>query len=198
MATNDFRLVILEPKTDSHTALYSECYSFWKTIWSQTLKELVQVEKVYSDAFMSSHKVVALFNKFECIGIGLLHTYDLNNPCHLDHSYFKAFSSKSIQFFKSNFLKIASINHIAIHPDFRKSNGPSVLIETIYKEFLKTDSEALVAYTRNNRKINDIAYQLGAYSIDRDILNHGVSTDIVFFDRENFNFGDQNEKLKTA
>ena len=198
MKVNKLRVFVFCPRKDCDNRLFQLAYSFWKKLWLETYRELVGLDKINSDSFLSSYRVVCVFNDIEVVAIGLIHNFDFSNPLQKELSYFNAFSDKSLDSIFSKYKRISSIDNIAISPNYRKKGIVQLLFHEIYKIFIETSSDILVAYTRNNRSINKVAYDLGASSLDKNILNHAVKTDIIFFDRNVKNKGENNGRKKAS
>lgn len=183
---------------DSNRDLLFKAYKFWHSVWYTTYQELESCEKLYSDGFLDAKYIITVFENNECVGTSLLTQFDLSNLIHKEHSYFKAYSINSLEKLSKSFTNVLSIGSVAIHPEYRKMNLLELLIEESYKVFLRDNAQAMIAYTRNNRKVNDVSYKLGAFPIERDLINHNCKTDILYFDKENFNFNWRKEYEKAS
>ena len=167
-------------------AAYNSLYRCWHGIWSQTYKELEEKAHLHSDDFDRLDEVTGIFYKDEAIGVFCYNWYDLTVESHLNHSYFNAYPAAALDAIKETGARtIMTMGNLGVHPAWRKQEGGFIseaLLGLGCARFLDSDADLLIAYTRNDRKVNELCYRHGAKCIVSNHRQHNVAVDIIAID----------------
>ncbi|MGE0529175.1 MAG: hypothetical protein AB7G93_15790 [Bdellovibrionales bacterium] len=180
---------------------YNETFQFWHTIWEQTFAELKNQRKLYSDDFFRMDEILALSSAGKVVGCFLFGWYDLRIDSHRYHSYFSAYPEELMHMLQSSTSGIVmSMGYLAVAPEWRKSKVGVLVSEALLglacKRFIASGASHLIAYTRNDRKINDLCYRYGARCAYSNRREHNVSVDIVLMERPDVRFS-QDKNVRT-
>ncbi len=176
------------PQDELEQTEYNKLYRSWDALWSKTYSELEGVQDLRSDDFERLNEVSGFYFKDEVIGVFCFNWYNLALPSHMKHSYFSAYPPEAIEKLKQMDAKIVmSMGNLAVLPDWRKRD--SGLISEAFvglgcKRFLQSDADFLIAYTRNDRKVNELCYRHGAQCLVANHMEHNVSVDIIAISRK--------------
>ncbi|MGE4130048.1 MAG: hypothetical protein AB7F86_00335 [Bdellovibrionales bacterium] len=169
-------------------ALYERVYDCWHTIWSQTFREIKGLEHLFSDEFDRQDEVTAIFEGNRVIGVFCYGWHNFQLRSHLNHSYFKAYPPETLAQLKElGAHLVMSMGNLAVVPEWRKVNNGIIadgLIGLGCKRFLSSDCDHLIAYTRNDRKVNQLCYGHGAKCLKSGYSQHNVEVDIIAIDRK--------------
>lgn len=171
--------------SDSSLDFYNDVYAFWNASWSKTLGELDKLEKLHADEFLRQGEATVITLDKEIIGFFSFSWFDLRYEASLDHSYFRPYPRDCLDTLKARGLnKLMTMGWLTVSPPWRKSElGPLVceaLIWQGYKRFSQSESDVLVAYTRNDRKINKAAYLYGSRCLREKLTSHNVEVDLIW------------------
>ena len=77
-----------------------------------------------------------------------------------------------------------TMGYFSVAPKWRKSAVGKLVAETqcamAYKRFLESDVDALIAFARNDRKVNDMGYMYGSRCLKADHQAHNVQVDVLY------------------
>lgn len=162
---------------------YNELHRCWYNIWSSTFLELEGKAKFYSDDFDRLDEVTGIFYGDEAIGVFCFNWFDLAIDSHVNHSYFKAYPEIAMEQIRNTGAgKLMTMGNLGVHPAWRKrENGliSEALLGLGCKRFLNSDADLLIAYTRNERKVNGLCYRHGAKCLVANHTEHNVRVDII-------------------
>jgi hypothetical protein len=159
-------------------------YKFWKGIWNSTYLELEGQGIKQSDEFLRQDEICVAVSNKEVIGTLSFQWFDLSLNCHLEHSYFQIYPSSVLNKMKDlKVNKIMTIAQMAVAPAWRKSNYGTFVSELLMgaacKRMNQWPVDGAIAYTRNNRKVNDLFYRHGARCLLDRQKQHNVDVDFV-------------------
>jgi hypothetical protein len=165
----------------------TEAYRCWKTVWSDTLRELDNATRVFSDDFTRQEELGALFFHERCVGLTGFRWVDLSLEHHRNDSYFKAWPEYALGALSAAGSRICVGSNLTVLPEWR---GPSrgfsvkaVLMGLAVKRFLASSADSMAGTMRNDRGMNGLVYHLGATPLAKDVIHHGVKVDLVVFSR---------------
>jgi hypothetical protein len=165
----------------------AEAYRCWKTVWSDTLRELDNAPRVFSDDFTRQEELGGLFYRERCIGLTAFRWVDLGLEHNRDDSYFKAWPDHALRALVAEGSKICIGSNLTVLPEWRGSahgfSTKQVLMVMAVKRFLDSPAHSMAGTMRNDRKMNDLVYRLGALPLVQDAVHHGVKVDLVVFSR---------------
>lgn len=188
LLARDLRLNVFtdhHPQTDDLKALQNRVYDFWHSIWLNTFDELNGEKQLYSDDFHRQDEITFLTFRGEVISYFGFSFFDLALRSHTGHSYFKNYPDDVLAKLNAmNLTRVMTMGYFAVAPEWRKSSRGTLIAEAQlamgYKRFLESNSNALIAYARNNRKVNELCYMYGSRCIKADQLVHHVSVDFLY------------------
>jgi len=165
---------------------FQKAYELWNSIWSETFNELVGLEKFYSDDFLRSHEVSVLFYDEEPISVFLYNQLNMKSKAFQNLSYFKNYPEQVFEQIKT-YENIMVMGYLTVSKNWRKSitniSFSDVHVGLAVKRFLNSNHQALISFTRNNRKINDVVYRFGAKGLLKEHTAHNVSVDYILIDK---------------
>jgi hypothetical protein len=181
-----FRYIVL-PGTHPPMGLrsaYAEAYWLWRRVWSQTFQELDGLKSLFSDDFIRQDQIGCIFRDDLCIALVFFRDLDFTLPSARHDSYFKCWKESDIIGLLKDGPKVMVGSYITVHPEFRGSlqNGirlKSTLLQLSIKSLLASDCDVMTGITRCDRGINTVAFDLGAQLLSKDVVYHGVPTDLV-------------------
>jgi hypothetical protein len=179
---------ILRPKAagPADLPLLGEAYSQWRAVWTKTLLELDGMRSVPSDDFSRQDEIGALFQDWECIGLTAYRWVDLSNPMHQDDSYFAVWPPEVRAAASAKGSRVCVGSNLTVGASWRNATGCSikrVLLALAIERFQATEGDTLLGTMRNDRGMNEVAYQLGFQPLARGLIHHGVEVDLVAFHR---------------
>jgi hypothetical protein len=162
-------------------------YQCWSEVWKQTFTELEGRSTLPSDDFTRQDEIGALFHGYECIALFFSRQVDLSSPLARDDSYFSVWPKEARRAACARGSRVWVSSNITIQPRWRKPANVSLsglVCGLIIERFLISDADVLVGTMRNDRKMNNVTYGLGAQPIAHDVIHHGVPVDLVAFYRD--------------
>jgi hypothetical protein len=166
---------------------HQKAYELWSNVWSETFRDLVGAEKVYSDDFLKSNEISALFYEDEPISVFVFNQVNMQSKAFQNLSYFKNYPSSVIEQLKT-YENIMIMGYLTVAKEWRKSitniSFSDVHVGLAVKKFQISNNQALVSFTRNNRKVNDVVYRFGATGLLKDHTAHNVSVDYILIDKQ--------------
>jgi len=162
---------------------YYDSYKLWKDIFTETFSNIFSTDyKLYSDEFLLHKKVSTLFITNNPIGIICVSQVNLSSPIEIERSYFKNYPPNFLELLKNKYKNVFIISNLAIDPEHRKSISgkcySTYLIGLSILNFLFSECCALITFTRNDRKTNDIVKSFGGRTLDKQIA-YGIESDIM-------------------
>jgi hypothetical protein len=149
---------------------YESAYRLWHSGWNEAYKKLGVEALKHSDNFTRQDEVGAIFAEKTCIGLVLYRWADAASESFDRDSYFKVWAPGDIEALRRFGDNILIPSYLTVHPEWRRLPGSEVqttrlLMDFMVRRFLDSPADSMCSTTRNNRKINDIAYELGARPI---------------------------------
>ena len=171
-----------------------QIYNFWRSSWTKTFSEIDQSFSQTSEEYCRHHKVVSLRYQGEIIACALLDLFDLHSPIHKDHKYFLAYPENVF----TDFLKLSekgpvmTVGYLTVDPRFKLQPFIAQLLSgLVLKYYYSTDVQLLITYTRNTKRVNQLAFRFGGIPLAENLIAFGEPTDFVYFSQLQY----QNLKL---
>jgi|GEM_PF-4753258 len=188
LLTRDLKLNVItnrHPQTKDFKAIQTRVYDFWHRIWLKTFDELNGEKQLYSDDFHRQDEITFLTYRGEVISYFSFSFFDLSLRSHAEHSYFKNYPADVLAKLNDMGLtRVMTMGWFAVSPEWRKSSRGKLIAEAQlamgYKRYLESDCDALIAFARNNRKVNELCYMYGSRCIKADQIVHHVSVDFLY------------------
>ena len=191
MEANNFQFMLLPAKNPSPPfhSYHAKTYLFWRRVWEHTFKTVCGTEQLYSDDFIRQDEAAVIARGETVVGIFMFSWLNLNIKAHGDHSYFKSFPDPVLQRLREH-KQIMTMGYLSVDSSLRKTSSQPTSISALLlglanRRFLDSDATALIAYTRNDRKTNELCYAHGAVPLVKNNVVHNIGSDIVLSRREN-------------
>lgn len=180
-----FQYVILEGKnTDCvEASYYYKIFDYWYQQWSQLYKSLDLKKELSEEDFYNFSEVSALFFEDRVIGLVFYDCYNLAHKLHQKSKYLKNFPvEKIIPLLAST--KVLSLSNLMVDIHFRPRMHLSeiMIIFSILRMKTSTFDNALF-YTRNKKRVNDMAYKLGGIPLLQNIQINNENSDVAIFNK---------------
>ncbi|MFN7727815.1 MAG: hypothetical protein ACK5P7_01525 [Bdellovibrio sp.] len=186
---SEYGLQILSPQEQGpRQHLVKSSYLLWHDVWSATLAQLDGTPSLYSDDFSRQDEIVVLTSAEKPIGL-VMHRY-CNSTCPsvLDDSYFRCWPAQAKQQITHEGPRLVIGSNITLHPDFRKSVLQTLPLKRLLAfaslAHLSRQSgliDAITGTMRVDKGMHDLFYSAGAVCLEKNILFHNVSVDLVGF-----------------
>jgi hypothetical protein len=168
---------------------YERAYAFWFAMWRSTFAEVAPDTVLHSDAFLTQREVSVVLQGERVLGLMMYDFRDLRLKAHRDLGYFSHFPADVIETLKSQgHAQVMMTGQLTVHPDFRKTHaGPfmsDLLMGLSVKRFLSSSLSCKLAFTRNDRGVQDLCYRFGALPLRRGHSAYGLPCDLVAFYRD--------------
>ena len=169
---------------------YNSAYQLWHRVWSETLKELDGVEKLFSNEFTRHDFAIVIFRDDEAISLMCFSSINLKLEVRKNDSWFAAWPEGILlnQEIKDGLGLIAA--WFCTAPEYRRSNfqypvnTAKLVMEAFGKIVLDENYNAGYGTSRNNRGVNKLLYDVGAIKLGESIA-HGCSVDLVILEPGN-------------
>ncbi len=174
-------------------AYYNAAYHFWREMICEGLLSeglVEQAKTLSSDEFVNQDDFVCLFLQTKPIGLFMFSWMNLAYPANKDRRYITVNYPATVieTLLRLGHEKLMTMGHLTIHPEWRKSRmGPGVgeiLVGLAVKRFLTSRASALLSFSRNNRKTQDLAYHWGAQPLLKNYQAYGIDSDILAIYRD--------------
>ncbi len=174
---------------ENYLGEYNSVYKAWHKGWVSTFEELKSEAIPTATDFLRQNIVGGVFHEDTVIGLQCYSFFQLGAQSHLDHSYFKTYPQQSLDALRVRGLtQLMTMEYLYVNPDWRRSLVGFSLADIIctlgLRIFKMTDAQALISITRNQRKVNDMLYNKGAYPLCDELTLHNVGVDIICFEKE--------------
>lgn len=185
----EYHILPLRPIHLPSLELYDQAFDFWRTSWLKTFGELEGLKHLPSDDFLRQNEVAIITHNAEIIALFAHSWFDLRLKATTEHTYFKHYPKECLKILaEQNMNRVMTMGWLAVAPAWRKSEKGPLVSETIiwqaYQRFVESDADTLIAYTRNDRKMNAVAYQYGSQCLRKGLSSHNVEVDLVFTRKE--------------
>jgi hypothetical protein len=162
-------------------------HACWLDTWSAMLRDLDGVELRFDDDFARQDEVGALFCGDECVGVSGYRFVDLSLPWHRRDSYFAAWPQPLLEQIAAVSPRVCIGSNLAVAPSWRGAIRPmrvsEMLLGLAVRRWQESDAQIMVGTMRNDRRMNDISYRMGALPLRTNVLHHHVAVDLVVFTR---------------
>lgn len=178
-------LPVASPQQPDLQHLQDDLYDFWHQQWLATFGELEDRRRLYSDDFLRQSESTFLTYQDKIVSYFSFSFFNLNLKSHRGHSYFKPYPPNAIDKLRQLGLSnVMTMGYLTVAPEWRKTvRGvlvAEILVGMAYKRFLQSNASTLIAYTRNDRKANELAYLYGSKCLFKDWKAHNVIVDVVY------------------
>lgn len=171
---------------------HEQAYLLWKKVITEAYRQerLTELEQHFSsDEFLRQEEFIALFHGVEAVGLFMSHWVDLRYTAAREHSYFSHYPAELVQALADQYPKLMVMCNLATHTDWRQSaigyGITDLLVSmTAAKRFKASSAQALITFTRNNRKTNELGYRHGGVPLCQGHFTHGGASDIILFKRD--------------
>jgi hypothetical protein len=171
---------------DSLIELHNKMYAFWHQQWLATFKQLEGTSELNADDFLRQNEKMFLVFQNRIVSFLAFGFFDLRLKSHREHSYFKAYPPKILdQLIGMGLPKVMTMGQFCVSPEWRKSRSGAQFLCHVqaymaFRRFRHSDADTLITYTRNDRKVNDLAYMYGSKCLLPKWHEHNVEVDIVY------------------
>jgi hypothetical protein len=168
---------------------YEIAYRFWFEMWRSTYAELDSGITLWSDTFLGMSEASVVFLGDQAVGLIMYDWRDLRLRAHRDTKFFQNFPAATLDALGARIDGPAMcLGQLTVHPDFRKNRIGGLMSELLVslstRRFLASDSPVMLALTRNDRGVNELAFRHGAVALEQGLENHGIGADVVAFYRD--------------
>lgn len=165
---------------------YERAYAFWRTMWQSTFREVNADVELHSDVFLMHDEASVVLLGDQAVGLMLYDYRDLRVSAHRDLSYFRHYPPDTIETLQAQGVyQVMLAGQLTVHPDWRRRRvGPfmsEALVSLALKRFLSSKFDAMIAFTRNDRNTQELAYRLGARPLRQGHSAYGIASDVVAF-----------------
>lgn len=163
-------------------------YELYLKVWAQTFAELGVDKKIYSDSFLDCELVGCFDSERSCIGFVLMKSFDISRKSMREHSYFDPYPSDIIKKVISlDHKNIISFHHLTVNSEWRRSESSysisDIVVGAAISLFLKSKSSAVICFTRNDRRVNELFYRFGGAPIVENIMTYNVLVDYAILEK---------------
>lgn len=167
----------------NHT-VFSKMFDFWKQQWEPLVRSLSKKSQLDSDEFLRQFEITALVYEDDVVGLLGLDLFDLDNPVHLEHSYFSWLAAENHSVFKNFGLSLV-INQLAVSKLWRGEYGIADLLVGLATKRMESGAfQRTICYTRNYRRTDSLAERWGARAILKGQMVHSEPSTYYEFPRD--------------
>ncbi|MEO6954988.1 MAG: hypothetical protein ABI321_24525 [Polyangia bacterium] len=180
---------LLDPRNPSRSTLHrlNSAYDCWHESWSAMLEQLDGNALTHADDFSRQHQIGALFHGDDCAGVSAFRWVDPSVPFNLEDSYFSPWPRPMLRRVLGGMTRVCIGSNLVVAPEFRGtidgSRVSEMLLSLAVRRFHESDAQLMVGTMRNDRRMNDLSYRLGARPILQGANHHNVEVDLVIFER---------------
>lgn len=166
--------------------LYAKAYETWRAVWGAELRRLGRTEALASDAFTRADVVATVAAGDEVIGVHLYCFYDLGLAAYREHSFLASnFGPGLLSRARDSGLEIVmTLEQLTVASEWRRSNGGVPLGHALsalgLEAFGRSGADGVLISTRNSRRVDEIARQIGFEAAGKTIV-HGEESDLMTF-----------------
>jgi hypothetical protein len=187
---DELRCVFFCPKQARRqdVELVNKIYLFWHEVWTKTYAELDQKDRLFSDDFARHDEIVAIFQGNFVVGLFCFNWFWPFSVLDMDSRYWENYPTwLSSWAEEKRHSLLMSMSYLTVHPLWRKSQGSipisELLVGLAVKRFASSKADALLTYTRNDRKTNELGYRHGGAALETMRTVHNIPSDAIAFDR---------------
>lgn len=186
----------VSPMSEKNEVLF-KAYKCWKECWSQAYsKEMGLGDELFSDSFDDKDILTAVMYGGEIASFSTLKVFDLQNPIHLDHSYFSVWPKELIEQLKQEQGKIFATCNFTVSFNYRR-HALGVSWKDLYcaaiAEYVKhSDFLFAVGTPRIEKGVNKSCERTGAVALAKDLPYsiEGQRIDIIRWSKDADNLKD--------
>ena len=173
-------------------SLLNSTYCFWKEIWTETFAAAhAHGEKVDGDRFNLIDEIGVLISNSKPVALLGLRHFDLRLLASMETSYMQTFSVEAAESIKnSGYRNVTALVGLTIASEARNAEmGLSLkdlIVSLMLKQAKKVDTEAVIAFTRNNRGINKLFERFGAASLIKNKPGWDSPIDVMLLEWSNY------------
>lgn len=175
------------------TNSYLAAYETWKSVWTETLKEVDGVNQLHSDDFTRQDYIVGLFHGPKCVALCCFRRANAAVEVDREDSWFKPWPTAELSKIGDSASRGVVVSWLSVHADYRRTiNNEHLknfsvsqrLCEAI--NFFLQDCEMDVAFgiTRNERSVNQMARYTGFRVHQSNAVHHGEPADLITTNHE--------------
>ncbi len=167
---------------------YEAAYEFWQEITLEGLHSEGLDERaaaLNSDDFIHQDEIHCLFNGNEPVGLFAFRWMDLRFEATREQSYFKSYYPESViaKLVEQRHFFLMTMGQLMVHPQWRRSKiGPcisEILVGFAVTRLLASPASALIAFSRNNRKTQDLCVNYGGSPLVESHRAYGLDSTIM-------------------
>jgi GNAT superfamily N-acetyltransferase len=165
---------------------YERAYAFWHTMWQSTFREVNADVELHSDVFLMHDEASVVLLGDQPVGLMLYDYRDLRVAAHRDISFFTHYPPDTLEALQAQGVcQVMLAGQLTVHPDWRRRRvGPfmsEALVSLALRRFLSSKADAMIAFTRNDRNTQELAYRRGARPLRQNHSAYGIASDVVAF-----------------
>lgn len=176
-------------KAEAYQA-YNSAYQLWERVWSETLKELDGVKKLFSNEFTRHDFATVIFRGDVAISLMCYSAVNLQLDARKNDSWFESWPQDVLIDQSKHDGEGLIAAWFCSAPEFRKSqsnypiNTGKLVMEAFGKVVLDGGFNAGYGTSRNNRGVNKLLYEIGAEKYGESVA-HGCVVDLVIVSPDN-------------
>lgn len=187
------KLVIIpcrEPVPVEALKFYNSAYQLWHRVWSETLKELDGVEKLFSNEFTRHDFAVVLFSNDTAISLACYSSVNLKLDSRLNDAWFESWPQEILIKQKERDGEGVLAAWFCAAPEYRKTyinssiNIAKLMVEAFGRVVLDGAYSVGYGVSRNNRGVNKMLYEIGGTKLGESVA-HGCAVDLILIEPEN-------------
>ncbi len=188
----EFELVLLPGKClpgGRYSELYEDVYSKWKETWTQIFAEVGSPGAFSADAFFRCDLIPVILHGQKIVAFYLATVYPLQPSWVKDHSYFSIFTkATSEKLVHRGVRNVMSYEFMTVLPEWRKStlgfSLGAVLGELGLSIRDELNCDAAVGVARIQNKVDQIAHNIGGFTLEKEARRGNLVCEIVGFMKE--------------
>ncbi len=162
-------------------------YACWQDAWGAMLRDLDGAELRFADDFSRQDEIGALFRDDELVGMSAYRFVDLSSPWQRRDSYFAAWPEALLEQIAASSPRVCIGSNLVVAPLWRGAIAPmrvsEMLLALATQHFAESDAQIMLGTMRNDRRMNDLSYNMGAVALKTNVIHHNVAVDLVMFTR---------------
>src|SRR4051812_6152363 len=159
---------LLRPRANdaSERDRLAKAHACWQETWGAMLRDLDGEELRFADDFSRQDEIGALFRGDECAGVSAYRYVDLSLAWHRHDSYFAAWPAALLEQIAAVSPRVCIGSNLVVAPAWRGAIRPmrvsEMLLALAVRRWQESDAQVMVGTMRNDRRMNDISYRMGA------------------------------------
>jgi hypothetical protein len=162
-------------------------YACWQETWGAMLRDLDGDELRFADDFSRQDEIGALFRDDEFVGLSAYRFVDLSLPWQRRDSYFRAWPESMLEQIAAASPRVCVGSNLVVAPLWRGAIAPmrvsEMLLALAVQRYAESDAQVMLGTMRNDRRMNDLSYNMGAVALKTNVIHHNVAVDLVMFTR---------------